>query len=632
MAPPTQESPSLRLPGFGLPVRYELDLGCRYGHGALDVSFERMTVRELSMLRVMEALTDKPNWSKKVFDSTITDKWRKEALQIPWMTEKTFDWCLTELQDKAYAYEATKLTTVLDMGSRCVKADHLVPTELRDALKAGVQPLLDHTPRDWHPGSNGQVLNLVHPSLYPLVYGKSPVLKRGNIDLNDILAPQDETAVLPLQDVLPDSSSIWPGSRDDAAPFRWSDKFQWLPCDVSFVGPSDTSVKITSYINNLHPTKHQALYGIIERFISLSIPAWNEVLVRDENGRTPLRIKTSGAETNPVDVPEWADALGARDDENNEENVAKVNEYLALPDRPENEDDEPIPGSPDGDLLDLVHWKFRRVRETIHPEPGVSPSHSYADWKAGKLVDAFYPSLSQGFEWTTVELEKTFRESGLQVIVKLASIELTPDNPSYPGGNWHIEGMLNEHIVATSIYYYDVSNITESRIRFRQEARLDSVTMAYEQHDHMPLCQLFGTEDLTDERAIQEIGSIATPENRLLAFPNTLQHRVDPFTLADVTKPGHRRFLVLWLVDPHYRVLSTANVPPQQHEWWVERARHGIAGKVPLELQGMIEQELMNGTMTLEEAKAYRLELMAERTQSTEIVQDGIDRYNFCEH
>ena len=27
--------------------------------------------------------------------------------------------------------------------------------------------------KDWHPGSNKQVLDLVHPSLYPLVYGKT---------------------------------------------------------------------------------------------------------------------------------------------------------------------------------------------------------------------------------------------------------------------------------------------------------------------------------------------------------------------------------------------------------------------------------------------------------------------------
>ena len=32
------------------------------------------------------------------------------------------------------------------------------------------------------------------------------------------------------------------------------------------------------------------------------------------------------------------------------------------------------------------------------------------------------------------------------------------------------------------------------------------------------------------------------------------------------------RFLTLWLVDPHQRIISTANVPPQRLDWWVESA------------------------------------------------------------
>ena len=55
----------------------------------------------------------------------------------------------------------------------------------------------------------------------------------------------------------------------------------------------------------------------------------------------------------------------------------------------------------------------------------------------------------------------------LKVIVKLANIELTPENPSYAGGSWHVEGGINEDIIATVLYYYDVENITESRLSFR---------------------------------------------------------------------------------------------------------------------------------------------------------------------
>jgi hypothetical protein len=41
-----------------------------------------------------------------------------------------------------------------------------------------------------------------------------------------------------------------------------------------------------------------------------------------------------------------------------------------------------------------------------------------------------------------VDLKKYFGERGLQIIVKLANIHLTPEKPEYKGGTWHVEGQL----------------------------------------------------------------------------------------------------------------------------------------------------------------------------------------------
>lgn len=35
-------------------------------------------------------------------------------------------------------------------------------------------------------------------------------------------------------------------------------------------------------------------------------------------------------------------------------------------------------------------------------------------------------------------LRKMFKKHGLQVIVKMASIELTPEKPHFPSGSWHV--------------------------------------------------------------------------------------------------------------------------------------------------------------------------------------------------
>ena len=40
------------------------------------------------------------------------------------------------------------------------------------------------------------------------------------------------------------------------------------------------------------------------------------------------------------------------------------------------------------------------------------------------------------------DLRKDFSANGLQIIVKLANIELTPEKPEYEGGTWHVEGQL----------------------------------------------------------------------------------------------------------------------------------------------------------------------------------------------
>ena len=45
--------------------------------------------------------------------------------------------------------------------------------------------------KDWHPGSNGKVLDLFHPSLYSLVYGRTKVLGTGTTSLEGCAAKDE---------------------------------------------------------------------------------------------------------------------------------------------------------------------------------------------------------------------------------------------------------------------------------------------------------------------------------------------------------------------------------------------------------------------------------------------------------
>ena len=94
------------------------------------------------------------------------------------------------------------------------------------------------------------------------------------------------------------------------------------------------------------------------------------------------------------------------------------------------------------------------------------------------------------------------------------------------------------------------------------------------------------------------------------------QHQVQPFKLEDPTKPGHRKILVFFLVDPTQKVPSATDVAPQQHEW-VTEAMHSAGqnsafAKLPTEVLTMISNET-EGTMTHSEAAKYREELMSNR-------------------
>jgi hypothetical protein len=252
-----------------------------------------------------------------------------------------------------------------------------------------------------------------------------------------------------------------------------------------------------------------------------------------------------------------------------------------------------------------------------------------------------------------VDLKREFGETGLQVIVKLANIYLTSDKPRYGGGTWHVEGQLvrvlanilprncsymfisqNEHICATALYYYDSDNITESRLSFRQQtADTTRGNIQYEQWHYNWLQEVFGCEQAGP--TVQYVGDVITKEGRLLTFPNVFQHRVEPFELLDKSNPGHRKILALFLVDPHIRIISSANVPCQQRDWWAQSFMgHGQFRRLPAEMQAEIMSHVDDFPIGIEEAKELRLELMEERKAFVQRHEGQFtsEVFSLCEH
>lgn len=328
------------------------------------------------------------------------------------MTEKMFDWCIAELQYKANIFKKTGAVSVYR--GDVVKSDSAIPSELKDELKRAVAPLENVHDRlkDWHPGSNEQVLDLVHPSLFPLVYGKSRILVDSLTTLPSFVERCGEGNVVPVPPQA--EAKIWPPSDYYWSSLRLEDpfsrKFQWLPCDVDissegsarydpvhveFPISSDSSIsrRITSYINNLHPHKHADLYEIIEKIIARAIPIWNLTLTPLREGPKAVRIQYDECLYDPN--PEFDDKTQGpqlQPNENVDDFYQRREDWMAA------------------------------IRKVVHPEPGL-----------------FYPPEEPK---NSVDLFKDYGNRGLQIIVKLANIHLTPEKPNYNGGTWHVEGQL----------------------------------------------------------------------------------------------------------------------------------------------------------------------------------------------
>ena len=590
------------------------------------------------MLWLMEQLTNKPDWHAKVHDDAIVAKWRDEALRAPHpnlelnghdFSAQMFDYCLAELRDKAAILGQTGIVTVMDAAGCVAKSDTLVDAALRDALREAIAPLEDvpDDQKDWHPGSDGLVLDLVHPSLWPLVYGRSRVLTDRQLGLDDCLDGWGGDGLCVLPGIAPDAKlpheregrrSHW---RGESPPRQlWSRSFQWLPCEVALDGQG--GAKITSYVNNLHPRRHQALYPLLEQLIAKALPMWDVVYeqcyewkdAKYEIARRRIDCERAAYECESEDVCDrrgWCtpDAFAARF-------AAPPPPEGADPDAEEEDDDSPPPGDRNEEADAAA---FKASHPVVRPEPG-----------------EYQPAVFPGLDDFRPATELFDGKRNLQVIVKLASIHLTPEKPAYPGGSWHTEGQLNEHICATALYYYDSDNITDSHLAFRTPSDAEDLcqNLDYAQSDDYSIRQTFNIGNNDAHGTLQELGQVLTCEGRLLVFPNVYQHRVSPFELADKTKPGHRKIVALFLVDPKIPVLSTANVPPQRQDWWREQfARPGpVLGSLPPELSQMVFGGV-DFPVDLDTALAWRASLIEER-KSLEAAgtKNMISEWSFCEH
>jgi hypothetical protein len=150
------------------------------------------------------------------------------------------NWCIEELRYKAKIYKENGAVSIFN--GDVVKSDIAVPETIKHALQEAAWSLEDipEVYKDYHPGSDGMVLDLVHPSLFPLTYGRTRVLEDSLIGLDDCIESCGKGIVVPIrsnEETLLDRKDEY---SSEATPY--GKNFQWLPCEVD-ISKEDGSSK-----------------------------------------------------------------------------------------------------------------------------------------------------------------------------------------------------------------------------------------------------------------------------------------------------------------------------------------------------------------------------------------------------
>jgi hypothetical protein len=209
---------------------------------------------ELRMNALSATIRNKSNWHINRLNPSIIAKWRQEAIA----QHSTPDQFKFVVGEPAYYEKLRNMTIeVAEVDGVYRSAIELFPVDIKANFSRLVSVLAD-TPekdKDWHPGSNNAVLDLVHPGLYLFISGTTRT-----IPVNRSEATGSVSALL---DVFPSQ--------------YMSTKYQWIPTPVEL--DANRKPKLHSYINNLHPKDHLDLYLVLADMHEHLLPLFERVLV-----------------------------------------------------------------------------------------------------------------------------------------------------------------------------------------------------------------------------------------------------------------------------------------------------------------------------------------------------------------
>ncbi|KAL9652030.1 hypothetical protein ABK040_000371 [Willaertia magna] len=142
----------------------------------------------------------------------------------------------------------------------CVEKEDLISKELTERLKKcliGFENITEEK-KDYHPGTDNQVLDLIHPSLFCYVKGVSEIVGKGVEKVEEKKEEKED-----------DYRYYYRTPREKT----FKVETQWLPSE--FLLKENNEIEIQSYINNVDERKHKELYDVIGKIFSKFVPLFN---------------------------------------------------------------------------------------------------------------------------------------------------------------------------------------------------------------------------------------------------------------------------------------------------------------------------------------------------------------------
>ena len=142
-----------------------------------------------------------------------------------------FKWCINELKHNAESIRnPSHPPPTFVFNGDVYKSDTALSSDFKRRLQCAVaafEASILEDRKDWHPNTDEKVWDLVHPSLFPVVFGRSRILMGHSVlGLGDCISRCGEGVLLPVP------------SESEAPTPTFSRDFQWMPCEVDISGPT----------------------------------------------------------------------------------------------------------------------------------------------------------------------------------------------------------------------------------------------------------------------------------------------------------------------------------------------------------------------------------------------------------